>query len=70
MCFQPSWLLIGNSLGNYDAHPINTLSPLTIGATVLKESDALNLFGVAFDSNMTFENYMSLVSRVAYQRLV
>ena len=34
-------------------HP--QLPPLTIGRTVLKESDDLVIFGVTFDSNMTFE---------------
>ena len=28
--------------------------PLTIGGTVLKESDDLDLFGVTFDSKITF----------------
>ena len=29
--------------------------PLTIGGTVLKESDYLNILGVSFDSKMTFK---------------
>ena len=32
-------------------------SPLTIGGTVLKESDDLVILGVTFDSKMTFENH-------------
>ena len=43
--------------------------PLTIGGTVLKESDDLVILGVTFDSKMTFENYLSSVSRTASQRL-
>ena len=34
-----------------------TLSPpLTIGETVLKESDDLDIFGMTFDSRMTLRN--------------
>ena len=48
-------------------HP---LSPqLTIGLTVLKESDDLLILGVTFDSKMTFEKHLRLVSRKASQRL-
>ena len=48
-------------------HP---LSPaLTIGGTVLKESDNLVTLGVTFDSKMTFENHFHSVSRAASQRL-
>ena len=43
--------------------------PLTIGGTVLKESDGLVILGVTFDSKMTFENHLRLVSRAASQRL-
>ena len=43
--------------------------PLNIGGTVLKESDDLVILGVTFDSNMTFEKYLSSVSRAASQRL-
>ena len=42
---------------------------LTIGGTVLKESDELVLLGVTFDSKMTFEQYLRSVSRPASQRL-
>ena len=31
--------------------------PLTIGGTVLKESDDLVILGVTFDSKMTFEKH-------------
>ena len=43
-------------------------SQLTIG-TALKESDDLVIFGVTFDSKMTFEKHLRLVSRAASQRL-
>ena len=43
--------------------------PLTIGRTVMKESDDLVIFGVTFDSKLTFEKNLCLVSRVASQRL-
>ena len=42
---------------------------LTIGGTVLKESDVLVILGVTFDSKMTFEKHLRSVSRVASQRL-
>ena len=43
--------------------------PLTIGRTVLKESDDHVIFGVIFDSKMTFEKHLRWVSRAASQRL-
>ena len=43
--------------------------PLTIGGTVLKESDDLVILGVTFDSKLTFEKHLRLVSRAASQRL-
>ena len=43
--------------------------PLTIGGTVLKESDDLVVLGVTFDSKMTFEKHLRSVSRAASQRL-
>ena len=43
--------------------------PLTIGGTVLKESDDLILLGVTFDSKITFEKHLRSVSRAASQRL-
>ena len=43
--------------------------PLTIGGTVLKESDDLVILGVTFDSNMTFEKHLHSVSRAASQSL-
>ena len=46
-----------------------TKPALTIGRTVLKESDDLVILGVAFDSKMTFENHLCSVSRAASQRL-
>ena len=42
---------------------------LTIGGTVLKESDDLAILGVTFDSKMTFEKHLRYVSRAASQRL-
>ena len=36
---------------------------LTIGGTVLKESDDLVILGVTFDSKMTFEKHLHSVSR-------
>ena len=41
---------------------------LTIGGTVLKESDDLVILGVTFDSKMTFEKHLHSVSRAASQR--
>ena len=43
--------------------------PLTIGVTVLKESDDLVILGVTFDSKMTLEKHLRSVSRAASQRL-
>ena len=43
--------------------------PLTIGGTVLKESDDLVILRVTFDSKITFEKYLRSVSRAASQRL-
>ena len=42
--------------------------PLTIGGTVLKKSDDL-ILGLTFDSKLTFEKHLHLVSRAAFQRL-
>ena len=42
-------------------------SPLTIGRTVLKESDDLVILGVTFDSNMIFEKHLRSVSRAVSQ---
>ena len=43
--------------------------PLTIDATVLKESDDLDSLRVTFDSKMTFENHLRSVSRASAQKL-
>ena len=43
--------------------------PLTVGGTVLKESDDHVILGVTFDSKMTFEKHLRSVSRAASQRL-
>ena len=40
-------------------HPQSSL--LTIGGTVLKESDDLVILGVTFDSKMTFEKHIRSV---------
>ena len=42
--------------------------PLTIGRTVLKESDDLVILGVKFDSKMTIEKHLHSVFRAASQR--
>ena len=42
---------------------------LTIGGTVLKETDDLVILEVTFDSKMTFEKHLCFVSRAASQRL-
>ena len=43
--------------------------PLTIGGTVLKESDDLVILGVTFDSKMTIKKHLRSVSGAASQRL-
>ena len=40
---------------------------LTIGGTVMKESDDLVILGVTFDSKMTFEKHLRSVSKAASQ---
>ena len=42
--------------------------PLTIGGTVLKESDDLVILGVTFYSKVTFEKHLRSVFRAASQR--
>ena len=49
-------------------HPLQS-PKLTIGGTVLKESDDLVILAVTFDSKMTFEKHLRSVSRAASQRL-
>ena len=39
--------------------------PLTIGGTILKESDDLVILGVTFDSKLTFEKHLRSVSRAS-----
>ena len=53
--------------GSRTTHP--QLPALTIGGTVLKESDDLVVLGVTFDSKMTFEKYLRSLSRVSSQQL-
>ena len=43
--------------------------PLTIGGTVLKESDDLVILGVTFDSKLTFKKHFRLVSKAASEKL-
>ena len=51
-------------------HNVSQVTPInTIGGIVLKESDDLVILGVTFDSKMTFEKHLHLVSRAASQRL-
>ena len=52
---------------SFTMHPLSP--PLTIGGTVLKESDDLVILGVTFDSKLTFEKHLRMVSRAASQRL-
>ena len=49
-------------------HPV--LHPLTIGGTVLKQFDDLDILGVTFDSKMTFGKHLSSASRAASHILV
>ena len=51
------------------SHNTSPVTPLTIGGTVLKESDDLVILGVTFDSKMTFERHLCSVSRAVSQRL-
>ena len=48
-------------------HPLSPL--LIIGGTVLKESEDLVILGVTFDSKLTMEKHLRLVSGAASQRL-
>ena len=43
-------------------------TPLTIGGTMLEESDDLDTLGVTFDAKMNFEKHLRSVSRAASQR--
>ena len=40
--------------------------PLTIGETVLKDSDDLDIFVVIFDSKMTFEQHLHSISKSSF----
>ena len=52
------------------AQCIDLESPqLTIGGSVLKESDDLDILGITFDSNTSSERHLRLVSMEASQRL-
>ena len=50
------------------SHNASQSPPLTIGGTVLKKSDDLVIFGLTFDSKITFEKHIRSVSRAATQR--
>ena len=50
-------------------HNVSPVTSLTIGGTVLKESDDLVILGVTFDSKMNFEKHLHSVSIAASQRL-
>ena len=56
-------MIVSRSLTMHPQSP-----PLTIGGTVLKESDDLVILGVTFDSKMTFEKHLRSVFRAASQR--
>ena len=52
------------------SHTMHPQPPtLTIGRTVLKESDDLVILGVTFDSKITFEKHLRSVSKAASQWL-
>ena len=57
-------MIVSRSRTMHPSHP-----PLTIGGTVLRESDDLVTLGVTFDSKLTIEKHLRLVSRAASQRL-
>ena len=59
--------LLSSAVQVMHKHPLSP--PLTIDGTVLKESDDLDIFGVTFDSKLTFEKHLRTVSRAASQRL-
>ena len=50
-------------------HNASKSPALTIAGTVLKESDNHVIFGVTFDSKMTFEKHLRSVCRAASQLL-
>ena len=61
---KPKTMIVSRSRTMHPQSP-----DLTIGGTVLKESDDHVILGVTFDSNMTFEKHLRSVSRAAPQRL-
>ena len=52
-----------------ESHNASPVTPMNYGGTVLKESDDLDMLGVTFGSEMTFEKHFLSVSRAASQRL-
>ena len=63
-CQTKTIVIVSRSLTMHPQSP-----QLTIGGTVLKESDDLVILGATFDSKMTFEKYLCSVSRTDSQRL-
>ena len=62
-------ILVTESL-NRDHGRVSAPAPLlTIGGTVLKESNDLDILGMTFNSKMTFEKHLRSVFRAAYQRV-
>ena len=73
-CCDPWNMKLTASTIGYDSLKVShNASPshpsLTIGGTVLKESNDLVMLGVTFNSSMTFEKHLRSVSRAAFQRL-
>ena len=63
-----NWMRVRQTLWLSQGHAQCIPSQPHISGTVLKESDDLVIFGVTFDSKMTFEKHLCSVSRVASQR--
>ena len=61
---KPTTMIVSRSCTMHSQSP-----PLTIVGTVPKESDDLVIWGVTFDSKMTFEKHLRSVSRAGSQRL-
>ena len=61
---ETNTMIVSRSLTLHPQSP-----PLTIGGTVLNESDDLVILGVTFDSKINFEKHLRSVSRAASERL-
>ena len=57
-------LLISRSRTNFPPHP-----PLQVDGTLLNESEVLTILGVTFDSHLTFEKHLMIVSANAARKL-